>query len=154
MSTPIAVSIGYAAIGGASVIVGAGYASVRILTARTRSLIQHAAAGTVLAGLVIDIFAKLEQHPHQVLFTGIGMLVGLGAMLAIRGFLGSDDKGGGATLLVTVLTDILVDGVLIGLSAASDRAPGCCSRSHSRQKWDCSVSPPPNDSANAGPPAA
>jgi len=124
MNTPIAVSIGYAAIGGASVIVGSGYASLRTLTARTRSLIQHGAAGTVLAGLVIDIFAKLEQRPHQVLFTGIGMLVGLGGMLAIRGFLGSDEEGGAAALLVTVLTDILVDGVLIGLSAALGSGTG------------------------------
>lgn len=124
MTSPIAVSLGYAAVGGAAVVLGAGYASVASMTRRTRSLVQHGAAGTVLAGLVIDIFPKLVERPNQVVFTGIGLLIGLGGMLAIRGLLGGGDQDAGPTLLVTVLTDILVDGVLIGLSAALGSGTG------------------------------
>ncbi|HWG00499.1 MAG TPA: hypothetical protein VG164_01460 [Trebonia sp.] len=124
MSAGIGLSVGYAAIGGVAVTAGAAYASARRLSPRARNLIQHGAAGTVLAGLVIDIFAKLEARPDQLVFTAIGMVVGLAGMLAIRGFLGDEGEGGVGSLLVTVVTDILVDGVLIGLSAALGSGTG------------------------------
>lgn len=124
MSGPLATSVGYAAIGGASVFAGAVVATRVDLAARTRSLVQHAAAGTVLAGLVVDVFAKLMDRPGQVWFTAAGMVAGLAGMLLIRTRLGDEGEGGVGSLVVTVLTDILVDGVLIGLSAALGAGTG------------------------------
>ena len=122
----VGLSVGYAAIGGAAVLGGAVLTTRVDLSRRTRSLVQHAAAGTVLAGLVVDVFAKL-LHRAQLWPTTIGMLIGLAGMLAIRAFLGGEgdaDGGGPGSLVVTVLSDILVDGVLIGLSAALGSGTG------------------------------
>ena len=58
MTGALGVSVGYAAIGGASVLTGAIVSTRRQLTPRTTALIQHAAAGTVLAGLVVDVLSK------------------------------------------------------------------------------------------------
>ncbi|MFR0355592.1 hypothetical protein [Streptomyces sediminimaris] len=121
MSSGLATSVGYAAIGGVSVTAGAAYATSRALGATARSLVQHAAAGTVFAGLVIDVLAKLERRSDQLLFTVLGLLVGLAGMLAVRRWAPEEPQGGrrgAGSLVVTVLTDVLVDGVLIGLSAA------------------------------------
>ena len=119
-------SVLYAAIGGVSVLAGAVTATRLRLTPRVRSLVQHAAAGTVLAGLVVDVFSKLLARPQQVWFTALGMVAGLVAMLLIRsGFdSGQGDDDGVGSLVVTVLSDIVVDGVLIGLSAALGAATG------------------------------
>ncbi len=124
MSGPLAVSVGYAAIGGTSVLAGAVTATRHALSDRARSLVHHAAAGTVLAGLVVDIFAKLLARPHQLAFTTIGMIAGLAAMLAIRAFAPSETNAGAGGLVPTVVTDILVDGVLIGISAALGSGTG------------------------------
>lgn len=118
------VSVGYAAIGGGSVIAGAAVATRMGVTPRARSLVQHAAAGTVLAGLVIDVLAKLVHRPGQLWATAVGMLLGLAGMLAIRQFLGGEGGAGPGSLVATVLTDVLVDGVLIGLSAALGSGTG------------------------------
>lgn len=120
----VAVSVGYAAIGGASVLAGATLATRRELPRRVRALIQHAAAGTVLAGLVVDVLTKLLDRPHQLVFTAIGMVVGLAGMLAIRQFTPEEGSGGPGGLVVTVVVDILIDGVLIGLSAALGSGTG------------------------------
>lgn len=123
MSGALPVSAGYAAIGGVSVLAGAVVA-VRIrLSGRARSLVQHAAAGTVLAGLVIDVLAKLIRRPGQLAWTAAGMVAGLAAMLAIRRF-AADEGSGPGSLVVTVVTDILADGALIGLSAALGAGTG------------------------------
>ena len=147
MSGALAASVGFAAIGGVSVFAGAVLATRFDLGAGARSMVQHAAAGTVLAGLVVDVFAKLLARPGQVGFTAVGMVLGLAGMLLIRVKLGGEGEAGtgGAwrSLVVTVLTDIVVDGVLIGLSAALVPAPDCCSPWRWPRRWDCWVSPRP-----------
>lgn len=124
MGSSAGLSAGYAAIGTVSVISGTAYAVTRELPERKRSLIQHGAAGTVLAGLVIDVFPKLQDRPGQVAFTTVGLLLGLGAMLAIRRWAPEESLGTPGSLVVTVLVDVLVDGVLIGLSVAIGPATG------------------------------
>lgn len=124
MTGSLGVSVGYAAIGGASVLTGAIVSTRRQLTGRTTSLVQHAAAGTVLAGLVVDVLSKLLAAPHQLAYAAVGMIAGLAAMLAIRQFLPDQEQSGPGSLVVTVTVDILVDGVLIGLSAALGSGTG------------------------------
>lgn len=63
------------------------------------------------ASLVINIVAKLEARPDQLVFTAI--------------------------------TDILVDGALIGLSAALGSGTGLLFEIALPRRWDCSASPPP-----------
>lgn len=116
--TVLSTSVTYAAIGGVAVTLGATFATYRELADRARSLVQHAAAGTVLAGLVVDVLTKLERRPDQLIFTAIGLLVGLAAMLAVRRWAPDESSGAPGSLVLTVVIDILVDGVLIGLSAA------------------------------------
>lgn len=122
MSGTPAVSIGYAAIGGVSVLGGAVWSTRVMLSARAGSLVQHAAAGTVLAGLVVDVLAKLLDRPGQLAAAAVGMVVGLAGVLAIRGL--AEGRGGPGSFVVTVVIDILVDGVLIGLSAALGAGTG------------------------------
>ena len=124
MTGALAVSVGYVAIGGASVFTGAIVSTRRQLAPRTTALIQHAAGGTVLAGLVVDVLSKLLAAPHQVAYAAIGMVAGLAGMLAIRQFLPDQNQSGAGSLVVTVAVDILVDGVLIGLSAALGSGTG------------------------------
>jgi ZIP family zinc transporter len=101
-----------------SVLAGGVLATRVKLSRRTRSLVQHAAAGTVLAGLVVDVLAKLLLRIGQLAATAAGMVVGRAGMLAIRVLAGGQGEGGQSSLVVTILTDVFVDGVLIGLSAA------------------------------------
>ena len=117
-------SIGYAAVGGAAVGVGATVGTLRPPAPRTLSLVQHAAAGTVLAGLVVDVFPKLLDRPDEVWPTALGMVAGLVAMLLIRAFVPTDGSAGLGALGVTVIVDVLVDGVLIGLSTALGASTG------------------------------
>lgn len=124
MSGTLAVSVGYAGIGGASVLAGAVVSTRHRLGRRARSLVHHAAAGTVLAGLVVDIFAKLLARPDMLTYTAVGMVGGLAAMLAIRALAPSEGGQGAASLVPTVTIDILVDGVLIGVSAALGSGTG------------------------------
>jgi zinc transporter, ZIP family len=115
-------SVGYAAIGGASVIAGTVIALNAPLSTRVRSLVQHGAAGTALAGLVVDVLSKLLARPEHLLACAAGMLIGLAAMLVIRARTG--EAATGMSLVVTIVADILIDGVLIGLSAALGAATG------------------------------
>lgn len=124
MSSFLGVSVGYAAIGGGAVLAGAAASTRAHLAPRARSLVHHAAAGTVLAGLVVDVFAKLLQRPHELAFTAIGMVAGFAAMLALRAFSRSEGEVSVGSLVPTVATDILVDGVLIGISAAIGSGTG------------------------------
>lgn len=127
VSGALGVSVGYAAIGGASVVGGALFSTRHELRPRTKSLVHHAAAGTVLAGLVVDVFARLLALPHHLLYTAVGMVAGLSAMLAIRAMSERAKRRGGeanASLVPTILSDVLSDGVLIGLSAALDAGRG------------------------------
>lgn len=125
MSGALPVSVGYAAIGGVSVLAGAAVATRVELSERVRTLVQHAAAGTVLAGLVVDVLAKLLHQSDRIGWTALGMLAGLAGMLAIRvvGGEGGESEAGGS-LVLAVVVDILVDGVLIGLSAALGAGTG------------------------------
>lgn len=68
MNGVLPVSVGYAAIGG-SVVAGAVWSVRARLGERARSLVQHAAVGTVLAGWVIDVLAKLIHRPGQLAWT-------------------------------------------------------------------------------------
>ena len=103
----------FAGIGTLAIIAGTIYSAYRIPGSTTRSLLQHAAAGMVLGGLVTDVFEKLISA-RGVLFGAIGLLVGVAVMLGIRKL--AESKPGGSSLAPTILVDITADGGLIGLS--------------------------------------
>lgn len=51
---------------------------------RSKSLVQHLAAGTVFAGLVVDVFRRLlSGRPHATWLIA-GLILGLIAMMLIR----------------------------------------------------------------------
>lgn len=64
IGTPV-VSFGYAGIGAVAVLAGSIVSTRFALSARVRALVQHAAAGTVLAGLVVDVLDKLLHRAGQ-----------------------------------------------------------------------------------------
>jgi ZIP family zinc transporter len=86
-----------------------------------RSVIQHIAAGTLFAGLVVEVLAELLANGRSHLPSVIGgFALGLAAMLTIRIVMKRQEQGqGGATSLgVTIIADVSVDDILMGLTMA------------------------------------
>jgi ZIP family zinc transporter len=77
------------------------------------------AAGTVFAGLVVDVLPRLLTPHVRAVPLMLGMALSLFAMMVIRTRAAG---AGGTTLGITIGADVVVDGILIGLSVA-DGAP-------------------------------
>jgi ZIP family zinc transporter len=106
---------GVGLLGFAAIALGGVYGGRRPLTAKQRSAFQHVAAGTVFAGLVTDVFAKLLSYKQAVAVPAVGLTLGTVGMLLIR--LVTDRAGKqGLSLAVTTITDVIVDGLLMGMS--------------------------------------
>ncbi|MGE3277613.1 MAG: hypothetical protein AB7O67_21060 [Vicinamibacterales bacterium] len=104
------------AVGGlalASLVTGAVWSGLRPPSRRTRSIVQHVAAGTVFAGLTVDVLPRLLELRGGFIWLVTGMGLGLAAMLAIRI---SQQRSGGSSLGLTTVADVIVDGALMGLS--------------------------------------
>lgn len=102
-------------VGLITVSLGALYAVRRPLSGTTQSVFQHVAAGAVFAGLVVDALARIIDENQYLLLSGGGLVLGTLALLGVR--LVSDRSGGAAVgLVATTIVDILVDGLLLGMS--------------------------------------
>lgn len=105
-------------------LVGGVVASIRPLTPATRSGLQHFAAGVVFAvaanELLPDVMRRLQPRGLAVSFS-LGVLV----MLVLRQTTKRLKSGAGTTrtvplpLLATVSTDVLIDGLLLGIGFAA-----------------------------------
>jgi ZIP family zinc transporter len=111
-----------AAVGGlalVSLVAGGIWSGLKRPSPRTRSVVQHAAAGTVFAGLTVDVLPRLLEVHGQFLWLIVGMCVGLAVMLGIRV---SQQRSGGSSLGLTTVADVITDGALMGLSTAAGAA--------------------------------
>ncbi|TDX22196.1 ZIP family zinc transporter [Modicisalibacter xianhensis] len=108
-------------IGMLSLIAGGIWSALREPSRRTRSVVQHLAAGAVFAGLTAEVLKRLLEDPSGPWIMGIGMALGLGLMLFIRSY--GQSSGSGMALGFTIIADVLADGVLMGLAINSSSNP-------------------------------
>lgn len=113
-------------------ILGAVLAAVRPPGARLTSGVQHFAAGAVFAAIALDVLPGLDRQGHLGIAT-VGFALGAAILLGLRqlethGGAGADERqaeGLPIGLLVAVGVDLLMDGILVGLSVATlGRAQG------------------------------
>lgn len=107
-------------------IAGALLAALRPPGARVTSGVQHFAAGAVLAAIALDVLPGLHEQGHLAIATagfalGAAILLGL-RQLETRAGAGTGDRraeGLPLGLLAAVGVDLLMDGILVGLSVAT-----------------------------------
>lgn len=114
------------AVGGlglVSITAGGTLAAFRTPGRTARSAVQHLAAGTVFAGLVVEVLDQLLHDRAYFWWIIVGMAVGLAAMLTIRVVMRRREQGGGGatSLDITIIADVVTDGVLMGLAMATGR---------------------------------
>ncbi len=111
-------------------VLGGAIATFRTPSAKIRSVIQHFAAGVVLAVVAGELLPEMTKE-HKPLGVVIGFVLGVGLMLGVkevteriesRGVL---NAGTGKTgLLVAVGIDVFLDGLLIGVGFAAGARVG------------------------------
>lgn len=102
------------------IVVGGAVSAPWNPSAATRSRIQHVAAGVVLAAVAIELMPEIAGVPSPVPVM-VGFALGVGLMVAVKQVgrrLEAMRPGhaGAAALLATVAIDVLVDGLLVGVS--------------------------------------
>ena len=126
--------LAFASIPVATMAGGGAVAAFRPPAPRVRSYVQHFAAGLVFAAAAVEVLPDV-MHRKAPLAAGIGFAVGVALMLAIREVarrLGAegeatsgDGRGEGVWGMVGVIgIDILVDGLLIGVTLAGGQRAG------------------------------
>lgn len=122
-STSLLEAIGYAAVAAFCLLGGAFIASVAVPSLKTRSLIQHLAAGFVFAAASVEVLPDVMSR-HLPIEATIGFAAGVALMLVIAGVSeklerkgGEGGESGGAawSFIAVVVVDLLVDGLLIGV---------------------------------------
>lgn len=98
------------------------------LSARIRSYIQHVAAGLVFAAVGVEVLPDVLHRDLPWAAAG-GFATGIALMLALRMVSRqfSEGEGNGGinwTFIGVVATDVFIDGILIGISAITDRNQG------------------------------
>lgn len=113
----------------AATLVGGAVALWRAPGERARSVIQHFAAGVVLAAVAGELLPEMTKE-HRPLGVVIGFILGVGLMLSVKLFtdrialLSGGATTGKAGLLVAVGIDVFVDGLLIGVGFAAGARVG------------------------------
>lgn len=97
----------------AAVILGSLATLVRKPSDGVQSAVQHLAAGVVFAAAAGEILPDLK-HSSSLTPVLVGAAVGIAAMLALKS--ATEKKGGPAGLAVTAGIDLLVDGLVLGIS--------------------------------------
>lgn len=131
MSQTLLKVVSFAAFPAVAIIIGSLVAAFRAPGPRLRSAVQHLAAGILFAALAGELLPDLV-HRRLPWVTLIGFSLGVLGMLAIKQMSGRLENGGelaGApklptSLLVTAGVDILLDGLLIGISFAASSRQG------------------------------
>ena len=123
----------YALIPALAIVVGGVAATMRVPGAKTRSAVQHLAAGIVFAAVAVELLPEI-LHDHSPLATILGMALGVGTMFGIKRLVegkkapSSSDSEENVkspnSLLVTLGVDVLIDGLLIGVGFAAGAKQG------------------------------
>ncbi|MBI2753890.1 MAG: transporter [Betaproteobacteria bacterium] len=113
----------------AATVLGGAIAVIKVPSDKTRSLVQHFAAGVVMAVVAGELLPEMtrEHHPLGVL---IGFVLGVALMLGVKALTErieqKDEQSGGgkAGLLIAVGIDVFLDGLLIGVGFAAGERVG------------------------------
>ena len=120
--------VGYALIPVAAMALAAILASARPVPAKWRSILQHFAAGLVIAIVAVALLPQV--HDAQPAAVAAGFALGVLAMLGIRRIgtaleaRSAGDARSTAPLLLTVGIDLLIDGLLLGIAFSLGSAEG------------------------------
>jgi ZIP family zinc transporter len=100
-------------------IAGAAIAAYRPPSSIIRSYIQHLAAGVVFSVVAVELLPEIIAK-HEPVEVAIGFSVGVLLMLGIRQWVGKLEGSGeskdNSGLLIGVAVDVVLDGLLIGIS--------------------------------------
>lgn len=117
-------SLLYACVAVATMIAGAIIASIYPIKRRGEAAIQHFAAGVVFAAVALELIPRISGNAPKI-DVALGFLVGVICMLLLKVFTNGLDKGGqdddskesiSLGMILGITIDLLIDGVLIGLS--------------------------------------
>lgn len=117
----------------AATVLGGAIATVRVPSEKARSLVQHFAAGVVMAVVAGELLPEMTRE-HRPLGVLIGFVLGVALMLGVKAFTerierGSEQAGEGdgdskTGLLIAVSIDVFLDGLLIGVGFAAGERVG------------------------------
>jgi ZIP family zinc transporter len=113
----------------AATVLGGAIAVVKVPSDKTRSLVQHFAAGVVMAVVAGELLPEMTRE-HRPLGVLIGFVLGVALMLGVKGLTErierSDEQAGDgkAGLLIAVGIDVFLDGLLIGVGFAAGERVG------------------------------
>jgi ZIP family zinc transporter len=122
-------ALSYTVLAVVAAMVGGVVAVYRAPGAQMESNIQHFAAGVVTAAVAAELLP--DVHERAPLVVVVGFALGVAAMLGVHRLskrIEKRDIGGGfagaAGLLITVGIDMVIDGVLIGVTFLAEAATG------------------------------
>jgi ZIP family zinc transporter len=123
--------LGLMAIPAIVALVGGVLAALWHPSHRARSLIQHFAAGVVLAALAVELLPEIErEHAPAGVLAGafaVGALAMFGLKLLTERLEGHGERGGGGFspgLVLATFVDVAVDGFIIGAGFAAGGETG------------------------------
>ena len=122
-------ALSYTSIAVVAALVGGAVAVYRAPGPQMESNVQHFAAGVVFAAVAAELLPDIhDQSPVVVV---VGFAAGVVAMLGIHRLSKAVEKrgiggefAGAAGLIITVAIDMLIDGVLIGVTFIEEPATG------------------------------
>ncbi len=110
-------------------LLGGAVATYKIPSPKVRSLVQHFAAGVVMAVVAGELLPEMTRE-HRPLGVLIGFVLGVALMLGIKALTEGIERRGeqrGSSnlgLLVAVAIDVFLDGLLIGVGFAAGERVG------------------------------
>lgn len=117
----------------AAAILAASIAAVQKPSGGMRSAMQHLAAGVVFAAVGLEMGPDLLQR-HESISTAVGFGIGIGMFVCIRyvtekrsdrtSQAGGERRGVSVSYVVTIATDLLVDGLMIGIAFVAGAKAG------------------------------
>ena len=131
MSVPLSQILTLTLIPVTATVVGGAVAAYRAPADRTRSFVQHFAAGVVFAVVAGELLPEITKG-HQPLGVVIGFALGVAVMLLVRQWAerleGAAEARAASSvnlgLIVAVGIDVLLDGLLIGVGFAAGERVG------------------------------
>lgn len=113
----------------AATVLGGVIAVFRVPSDKTRSLVQHFAAGVVMAVVAGELLPEITRE-HRPLGVLIGFVLGVALMLGVKTLTERIEQkdeqpgDGKAGLLIAVGIDVFLDGLLIGVGFAAGERVG------------------------------
>jgi len=124
-------------------VLGGAITVFRVPSDKTRSLVQHFAAGVIMAVVAGELLPEMTRE-HRPVGVLIGFMLGVALMLGVKALTERIERrneqtgGGKAELLIAVGVDLFLDGLLIGVGFAAGERVGTLPR-HNNQMTGCEM---------------